>query len=145
MAKKKHQPIYQLKISLKGARPPIWRRVQVPGNITLGRLHEIIQVAMGWYNCHLHEFEVQGQAYGQPMPEYDFDVLNEIKIKLNQLVTQERFKFFYMYDMGDGWEHEILVEKILPPNPDTPYPVCIKGKRACPPKTAAAFGAMPIF
>lgn len=134
MAKLSNQPIYQLKITLRGARPPIWRRVQVPSDITLAKLHKIIQLAMGWYNCHLHEFEVSGQTYGQPMPEYDFDVLNEQRIRLNQFVTKEKFKFAYLYDMGDGWDHEILVEKILPPDPETRYPICIKGKRACPPE-----------
>ncbi|MGB3203084.1 MAG: plasmid pRiA4b ORF-3 family protein [Nodosilinea sp.] len=134
MVKPSDQPIYQLKITLKGARPPIWRRVQVPSDITLAKLHKIIQLAMGWYNCHLHEFEVQGQTYGQPMPEYDFDVLNEQRMRLNQFVTGEKFKFAYLYDMGDGWDHDVLVEKILAPDPDTRYPVCIKGKRACPPE-----------
>jgi Plasmid pRiA4b ORF-3-like protein len=134
MVKPNEQPIYQLKITLKGARPPIWRRVHIPSDITLAKLHKIIQLAMGWYNCHLHEFEVQGQTYGQPMPEYDFDVLNEQRIRLNQFVTREKVKFAYLYDMGDSWDHEILVEKILSPDPETRYPVCIKGKRACPPE-----------
>lgn len=127
-------PIYQIKITLKDAKPPIWRRVQVPSNITLAKLHKIIQLAMGWYNCHLYEFEVHGTSYGQPMPEYDFDVKNDQRVKLNQLVTQEKFKFSYLYDMGDGWDHEILVEKILSPDPEVRYPLCIKGKRACPPE-----------
>lgn len=134
MAKRTDQPIYQLKITLRDARPPIWRRVQVPSDITLAKLHKIIQLAMGWYNCHLHEFEILGQAYGQPMPEYDLDVLNEQRFRLNQFLTQEKFKFSYLYDMGDSWDHEILVEKILPPDPETRYPTCIKGKRACPPE-----------
>ncbi|NMF85724.1 plasmid pRiA4b ORF-3 family protein [Nodosilinea sp. P-1105] len=132
--KKAASAIYQLKISLRGARPPIWRRVQVPSDITLGDLHQVIQLAMGWYNCHLHEFEVQGQSYGQPMPEYDWDVRDERKTKLNKVVSGEKFKFSYVYDMGDSWEHQILVEKILEPDSDTRYPVCIKGKRACPPE-----------
>jgi len=132
--KKAASAIYQLKISLKGARPPIWRRVQVSSDITLGTLHQIIQAAMGWYDCHLHEFEVQGQSYGQPMPDYDWDVRDENKTKLSQLVSHEKFKFVYIYDMGDSWEHQILAEKILQPDPETRSPVCIKGKRACPPE-----------
>ncbi|MGF1569602.1 MAG: plasmid pRiA4b ORF-3 family protein [Nodosilinea sp.] len=128
------QPIFQLKITLRGAKPPIWRRVQVPSDITLGKLHKIIQLTMGWYDCHLHEFEIHGQSYGQPMPDYDFDILSERNVRLNQVVTGEKFKFSYMYDMGDGWDHEILVEKVLPPDPEVRYPACIKGKRACPPE-----------
>ncbi|NEP17774.1 MAG: plasmid pRiA4b ORF-3 family protein [Leptolyngbya sp. SIO4C1] len=129
------QTIYQLKITLRDIRPPIWRRVQVPNNITLGELHKIIQLAMGWYDCHLHEFEIFGKTYGQPMPDFDdLDIQNERSVRLNQFVTGEKFKFAYLYDMGDGWDHQILVEKVLPAEPDVRYPICIKGKRACPPE-----------
>jgi hypothetical protein len=128
--------IYQLKITLRGAKPPIWRRVQVPSDITLAKLHKIIQAAMGWYDCHLHEFEIDGQIYGEPMP--DMDMFVEIKsdrtCRLHQFVTGEKYKFPYMYDMGDGWDHQILVEKLLSPDPAVRYPICIKGKRACPPE-----------
>lgn len=131
----KEVPIYQLKITLVDAKPPIWRRVQVSSDITLAKLHKIIQAAMGWYDCHLHEFEIHGQAYGQPMPELDFaDIKSDRTLRLNQFVTGEKFKFPYLYDMGDGWEHRILVEKVLPPDPEVRYPICIKGKRACPPE-----------
>jgi hypothetical protein len=132
---KADHPIYQLKITLRDSKPPIWRRVQVPSDITLGKLHKIIQLAMGWYDCHMHEFEIQGQSYGQPMPELDdLDIISERTVRLNQVVTGEKFKFDYMYDMGDGWDHQILVEKVLPPDPEVRYPICIKGKRACPPE-----------
>ena len=126
--------IYQLKITLKDSHPPIWRRVQVTSDSTLGKLHQIIQDAMGWTNSHLHSFLVQGIEYGQPAPEYDFNVRSEQTVKLNQLVTKEKFKFLYTYDMGDSWEHEILVEKVLPVDPETRYPICLTGKRACPPE-----------
>ncbi|NJR32809.1 MAG: plasmid pRiA4b ORF-3 family protein [Chamaesiphon sp. CSU_1_12] len=126
--------IYQLKISLRGSRPPIWRRVQVNSDITLAQLHEIVQVSMGWGNCHLHTFSIQGVEYGRPQPEYDFNVSDERRAKLSTIATQEKAKFHYTYDMGDDWEHEILVEKILPPDPELVYPVCIKGKGACPPE-----------
>ncbi|MGI8936091.1 MAG: plasmid pRiA4b ORF-3 family protein [Phormidesmis sp.] len=128
------QTVYQLKITLSGARPPIWRRVQVASNITLGKLHKIIQVAMGWYSCHMHEFEILGEAYGEPMPEYDLDIRSERNVRLNTFVTGEKFKFAYVYDMGDSWDHQILVEKVLPADPEVRYPICIKGKRACPPE-----------
>lgn len=68
------------------------------------------------------------------MPDYDFDVKNEQRVKLNQVVTGEKFKFLYTYDMGDSWEHEVLVEKVLPADPQTRYPICLTGKRACPPE-----------
>ena len=128
------QSIYQLKITLKDARPPIWRRVQVTSDITLGKLHRIIQESMGWTNSHLHSFLIQRVEYGQSMPEYDFEVRNEQRVKLSQVVTGEKFKFLYTYDMGDAWEHEMLVEKVLPVNSQVRYPVCLTGKRACPPE-----------
>ncbi|MBE9076009.1 plasmid pRiA4b ORF-3 family protein [Romeria aff. gracilis LEGE 07310] len=133
-AKKATSTVYQLKITLSGARPPIWRRVQVASDITLGKLHKIIQRAMGWYECHMHEFDIFGEAYGEPMPEYDLDIRSERNVRLNQVVTGEKFKFSYIYDMGDGWDHKILVEKVLPADPEVRYPICIKGKRACPPE-----------
>jgi len=128
--------IYQLKITLRGAKPPIWRRVQVPSNITLGKLHHVIQAAMGWCNGHLHEFDINDRIYGQPMPDFgDLGLRSEVNVKLNKVITPtEKAKFHYVYDMGDGWEHEILLEKVLPPDPKVTYPLCIKGKRACPPE-----------
>lgn len=128
------QTIYQLKITLKDVRPPIWRRVQITSERTLGKLHQVIQEAMGWTNSHLHTFSIAGVEYGQPMPEDDFDVKNEQKVKLSQVITGEKFKFLYTYDMGDSWEHEILVEKVLPADAQVRYPVCLTGKRACPPE-----------
>ena len=126
--------IYQLKISLADTKPPIWRRVQVFSSTTLQELHFIIQESMGWYNSHLHQFLIDGVEYGKPAPEYDFHVTDEAKIKLSKVVGGEKVKFLYTYDFGDGWDHTILVEKILPRDPKVIYPICIKGKRACPPE-----------
>ncbi len=133
--------IYQIKITLNGIRPPIWRRIQVASNTTLQDLHNILQVTMGWMGGHLHMFTASGEQYSlAPFYEPDSSFLDEIdakdssRIKLNKLVTGEGYKMLYEYDFGDGWEHVILVEKILPMTPDTKLPVCIKGKRACPPE-----------
>ena len=129
--------VYQLKITLRDIRPPIWRRVQVRASETLEHLHYVAQISMGWTNSHLHSFTVQGEEYGVPMPELGFDDLgfkDESKAKLGKLITGEKFKFFYQYDFGDSWEHEILVEKVLKVDAETDYPICIKAKRACPPE-----------
>ena len=126
--------IYQLKITLKDIKPPIWRRVQVEGSTKLSELHLMIQSAMGWYNCHLHQFSVEGMDYGEPHPDYGFDMQDEKKVKLSSVIKSEKEKFFYIYDFGDSWEHSILVEKILPLDPKVSYPLCIKAKRACPPE-----------
>ena len=127
-------PIYQIKVTLGDSKPPIWRRILVPINITLGELHDILQVVMGWADYHLHQFIVGRTYYGVPHPDYGFDMRNEKRVKLNQIVAGEGFKFRYEYDFGDSWLHNLLVEKVLPPQPGQQYPVCIKGKRACPPE-----------
>ncbi len=128
------QVVYQLKITLRGIRPPIWRRIQVSGESTLYDLHLILQRAMGWGGGHLHEFQVFGTCYGDPSEDLGPDVKNETKISLKRLLTEEKEKFFYLYDFGDSWEHQIVVEKILPLDKNTRYPVCLAGKRACPPE-----------
>ena len=133
----KSSSIYQIKITLKDIRPPIWRRVQVRSTELLEHLHYVIQLSMGWTNSHLHSFSIQSVEYGVPMPEFDMDdmeVRDEKKIKLSKIISGEKFKFSYLYDFGDSWEHEILVEKVLAAEPEIKYPVCIKAKRACPPE-----------
>lgn len=113
--------IYQLKVALRDIRPPIWRRIQVESSTTLSKLHLIIQAAMGWYNCHLHSFSVDGIEYGNPEPSYGLELRDENKAKLSSLIKQEKAKFFYTYDFGDSWEHSILVEKILLKDPKVSY------------------------
>ena len=127
-------PIYQLKVTLKGARPPIWRRIQVPSNVTLARLHRVIQVSMGWYNAHLHQFTISGVGYGEPSPDDWESVKDERRFRLSAVVRTEKTKFLYDYDFGDGWDHEILVEKILPNEAGLEQAICLKGARACPPE-----------
>lgn len=130
--------IYQIKVTLKRSSPPIWRRIQVPGDTRLDKLHMILQTTMGWWNSHLHQFIVGGSTfYGEPHPDFDMwgpEMLDEKKYRLHQLAPSEKFKFVYEYDFGDSWEHDLLVEKILPPEEGVKYPRCIKGKRACPPE-----------
>jgi Plasmid pRiA4b ORF-3-like protein len=124
--------IYQLKVTLRGVKPPIWRRLQVPGDIRLGRLHDVLQVAMGWDNDHMHAFTIHGVSYGRPDRELGF--VSEDRVRLNELISAEKTRFRYEYDFGDSWDHELLVEIILPPEPGAAYPRCIAGKRRCPPE-----------
>lgn len=128
------EPIYQLKITLRGIRPPIWRRIQVPGNLNLHNFHELIQVVMGWQNCHLYTFEVGGTEYGDPHVDWEMDIKNAMRIRLSQVGDSEKTEFSYTYDMGDNWEHEVVVEKVLTPEPGKHYPICLAGERACPPE-----------
>ncbi|HSH01739.1 MAG TPA: plasmid pRiA4b ORF-3 family protein [Anaerolineae bacterium] len=128
--------IYQLKITLKHIRPPIWRRFQVHSNITFYELHQIIQIVMGWFDSHLHEFNVNGLTITdqETLWELGVDGVPVHTARLDEHIKQEKSKFFYMYDFGDDWEHELVLEKILTPEADVVYPRCIKGKRACPPE-----------
>lgn len=126
--------IYQLKITLKGSKPPIWRRVQAP-DTTLDRISDYLLTAMGWMGGHLHGFHARNRYYGVPDPDWgDPDMIDESSVFLSNIVSTRNKKFSYDYDFGDGWEHEVLLEKVLKPEPGTSYPVCLTGRRACPPE-----------
>ncbi len=129
--------IYQLKISLLGIKPLIWRRFLAPSDMDLAKLHHVIQEVMGWEESHLHQFKVGKTYYGVTYPD-DFDgrteTRDERKARLHELASWPKAKFVYEYDFGDSWEHEVALEKILPPELGTHYPVCLDGKRACPPE-----------
>jgi Plasmid pRiA4b ORF-3-like protein len=137
--------VYQIKVTLEDSKPPIWRRIQVPSTVTLYKLHQILQVVMGWSNYHLHEFDIDGVHYGEPSQDNSYKVRNEKTVKLSQVVSKEGAKFAYIYDFGDHWYHKILVEKILSHDPDIHYPICIKGKRACPPEDCGGIGGYYDF
>lgn len=129
--------MYQLKITLKGSKPPIWRRFLIKSSVSLPELHEAIQIIMGWENCHLHQFISGGRYYLEPDPDDVFESINDLdekRYRLNQLLKREKASIVYEYDFGDGWEHNITLEKILPLNPELELPVCIKAKGACPPE-----------
>ena len=139
MAKKTNKPekIYQLKIWLGEIEPRIWRKFEVPSNIRLDKLNEIIQGVMGWTNSHLHEFNADGVQYGAPYPEsddYNEDMLDESKARLTDLVIRPKDRFAYEYDFGDGWNHIVELVEIREPQENVKYPVCLNGERACPPE-----------
>ncbi len=137
--------VYQMKVTLEDSKPPIWRRFQVTSDTTLYKLHKILQVVMGWSGAHLHQFIIDDKHYGEPHPDYSFRMINERTVRLNQVVSEEKTKFYYEYDFGDSWYHKILIEKILPLEPDKHYPVCLKGKRARPPEDCGGIGGYYDF
>jgi hypothetical protein len=102
--------VYQLKVTLKGAKPPIWRRLLITDDITLRRLHNMLQVACGWSNSHLHAFKVGRVSYGRTDPEWPSDLRSDARKRLDSLGLVEKDKLEYVYDFGDWWEHTILVE-----------------------------------
>ena len=126
--------VYQIKVTLKGSRPPIWRRIQVTSETTLARLHRILQRVMGWEDYHLYQFMVGGMEYSDPKVLEEMEGHDARRVTLGTLVRGVKSKFLYEYDFGDRWEHEILVEKILPRDEGKSYPLCLAGKRACPPE-----------
>jgi len=138
-------PIYQLKVTLQGVKPPVWRRLQVQAGITLPRLHDMIQAALGWTDSHLHQFIIGGVEYGVPDPDFAGDMRSEQRVKLERVITTEKDRFVYDYDFGDSWTHIILLEKILLPDPDVHYPRCLAGKRACPPEDVGGVWGYAAF
>lgn len=138
--------IIQLKITLQGTKPPIWRRVLVDKSITFEQLHYIIQAAMGWASSHLYEFDVNGYRIAVPYEEFEEDFGDEFidasSVTIGKLVKEVKAKFSYTYDFGDGWEHKIVVEKFLPRDAQIKYPICIDGKLNCPPEDC---GGVPGF
>lgn len=128
--------VLQLKVTLLHTKPPIWRRILVDGSATLDHLHEVIQAAFGWWNCHLHEFDVGGIRYAIPDPDWD-DIgpppRDERRTRLD-MIAAPGSTFQYDYDFGDGWEHQITVEKVVPANSVPTTPACIDGRRAGPPE-----------
>jgi Plasmid pRiA4b ORF-3-like protein len=125
--------IYQLKVTLVGIEPRVWRRLLVPGGFTLDRVSRIIQVAFGWQGHHLHSFEIAGRQYGEPDPLGELDLDDELDWRLDA-VADRGDRFTYVYDFGDWWEHQVVVESIGPADPEQRYPACVAGERAGPPE-----------
>jgi len=160
--------IMNLRVTLNNTKPPIWRRVAVPSDITLGELHEVIQIVMGWMNGHLHQFILRDKKL-KPTPQemarrfqqdaWDEDFLDRVggqrffvmkttpwgdptemegedenAVTLGEVCPKVKSKLIYEYDFGDGWVHTIEVQKIVEPEPGVEYPVCLAGKKTCPPE-----------
>lgn len=125
---------YQLRITLSYIKPNIWRSVLVPSSITLPKLHNIIQTAMGWMDSHLHMFIHGGESYGISDEFGELGMQDEKSIKISKLLSSEGDKIKYEYDFGDGWLHEVLLEKIQPFDAKMRLPKCLDGERACPPE-----------
>jgi hypothetical protein len=142
----KPQEIYQIKVTLRGTDPPIWRRLLVPADLTLEQFHYVLQLAMGWEDCHMHEFHIGQQRFGQPDPmERAFGgprTASERTARLFNVLGRAGAKAVYTYDFGDSWEHKIVVEKRLAPESGRAYPVCLTGERHCPPEDC---GGIPGF
>ena len=140
MAQITNNVVYQLDIRLAYIEPPIWRRMVVPGQVTLFSLHRMLQVVMGWENYHLHQFIVGNTYYGEPDPEYDDRMKDDRRVRLQKIAREKGASFIYEYDFGDSWQHVITVEEIEPWTPNSLAPRCLDGARACPPEDCGGVG-----
>ena len=138
------QEIYQIKVTLLGTSPSIWRRLLVPAEVTLAQLHDVLQAAMGWEDCHMHEFRMGRRYFGRPDPEDRLmgmpSVENERTVRLSSVLARVGAKAIYTYDLGDTWEHGVVLEKRLSADSNTAYPVCTGGQLACPPEDCGGVG-----
>jgi len=153
--------ILELRITLRSSKPPIWRRVAVPGGVTLAELHDIVQIVMGWFDEHLHQFRFKIKARPPSSIELmrlvqtqglqvaaklvrservftdrsrgDIEGEDESTVSLGELSRKVKDKILYEYDFGDGWQHTLEVTKTYAPKDGVRYPVCLAGKLACPP------------
>lgn len=128
--------VYQIKVTLRGTRPPVWRRLQVPGHLDLYGLHCVLQVAMGWTDSHLHQFTDAKRTVYYSRPDFELDdVEDETQVTLGEVAPRAKARLVYEYDFGDSWEHDLLVEQVLDPSDGAVrLPACLAGKRACPPE-----------
>lgn len=124
----------QVKVTLRGVRPPIWRRLVLPADMRLSRLHDVLQLAMGWTDSHLHQFVVGRRFIGVPSPDDWQELEDEQKIRLWNVAATPRARLHYEYDFGDSWEHDVVVEKVLPDGGGIRAPACLAGARSCPPE-----------
>jgi hypothetical protein len=133
-----------LKITLRHLEPKIWRRVLVPYDIKLPRLHDVIQIAMGWTDSHLHVFKTKTASYetffddgddlvfGQDFPGAS-EKLDESEYRLSDLLAKPRARCVYTYDFGDDWKHDIVLEKLAPAGKRITHAEVLAGENACPP------------
>ena len=145
MAKRRDQVAYVLVISLADIEPRIWRRFLAPSSITLKRLHIVVQTIMGWSNYHLHQFQTHLGTYGTPDAEYPDGTLNEARVRLDKFLTREGDQILYEYDFGDGWSHELRLERIIGRVEGDVVVECLDGERACPPEDVGGPHAYDVF
>ena len=131
------EPIARIRIELRSVEPHVWRRVDVPLSCTLLALHDIIQIAMGWTDSHLFEFQVGDRLYGAL--EFDPELLEPrqykaSRIRLRTLIERGVHRFDYIYDFGDYWQHDVVIEEVRDGEADIDYPVFVDGERRCPPE-----------
>lgn len=131
--------VLTLRVTLKDVAPPIWRSFRVHDSITLHQLHQTIQTVMGWSDIHLYSFQIKDSEYSLPNEETPEEPIKPVSTPLSHFHFSEGDLFEYMYDFGDWWQHQILVEAAAPAVPSLPSPNCLDGARNCPPENCGGF------
>lgn len=126
--------VHQLKVTLRGVKPPVWRRVLVPSDVSLRKLHKVLQIVMGWTDTHLYEFTVGRTNFGDRDEDPPWDLRSARTAKLFRIAPSAGAKLLYEYDFGDGWQHVVVVEAIPRPAGGMGTPRASADKRACPPE-----------
>lgn len=134
---------YVVRVDLDGTRPPVWRRLRLASDLPLSRVHDVLQVTMGWTDSHLHHFQMGPDAKDFRMMPFltDFDLeegedegIHERDVRLDEVLATPGQRLFYEYDFGDSWSHTIRLEKVEAWREGDPDAFCITGRRACPPE-----------
>jgi len=140
------ETIARLHIVLHDIEPAIWRRVDVPVTASLKMLHDVVQAAMGWGDCHLWHFEAGDRRYGVPDPMWPRDNMAAARnVKLAALIDRGVRELVYTYDMGDDWRHTITIETVGPGEPGIRYPRFVAGERRCPPEDVGGIPGYEMF
>ena len=139
MPKPPGQTVFELKVTLGDVEPSVSRRLLVPGSIRLGKLHDILQVAMGWTNSHLHSFEIGAERYGPQYDDYPEGEIDEAEVTVLDAIGAHE-TFVYEYDFGDSWDHLVVVERVSRSSQGLKHAVCQGGQNACPPEDCGGSG-----
>lgn len=137
-------PTCRLRIALSEVDPTIWRRLIVPADVRLSKLADVLLVAMGWSNSHMHQFRIGDALYGMHLEDWDKDELDEKRVSVVEALGDED-AFWFDYDLGDGWEHPVEVEARSSLDLGLKFAVCIGGERACPPDDVGGPGGYESF
>ena len=125
--------VHVVKVNLYGAKPPVWRRLEIPSAMTLDLVHEVLQAAFGWDGYHLHAFETVCGEFSDPSHDDGWSERgDESTAALAQVAAEQKVKVVYTYDFGDDWRHDLVVEEILPASPGVAYPRCTAGRGEAP-------------
>ncbi len=144
---------YRVRVDLSGATPPLWRRLELASGLFLDEVHEILQVAFGWTDSHLHQFG-SGSRYHGPETEYylcPYQVeegepgVPEEEVRLDEVLADPGDTLCYFYDFGDSWEHVIRLEAVAPWDDTAPAAACLDGRRDGPPEDCGGLGGYELI